>query len=352
MKTLFAKLQNTLENGSDAVLVTVVASSGSTPRGAGARMLVTKDGRIYGTIGGGAVEYKSEQIAREVLEKKSSKTEEFLLRKNDVLDLGMVCGGDVTVYFHYIPAGDEELLALTKEVADLFKSGEQCWLITDITENGTGSLSLYGVKRGMIGPKVPASVIENLKFKPAQFEADGHLYYGELLIRSGRVYIFGGGHVAQALVPALTAVHFRCVVLEDREDFCRPELFPGVEETIQIENDHIEDYIHVTPEDYICIMTRGHKDDMICEAYAMKTPACYIGVIGSRKKVATVNAKLMDMGFTEEDLARITTPIGLDIMAETPAEIAVSITAQLIHERAKRAKAAGTYKKDYESLHK
>ena len=105
MKTLFHKLQQILEKGGDAVLVTVVTSSGSTPRGAGARMLVTKEGRIYGTIGGGAVEYKSEQIAQEVLEKKSSLTENFLLRKNDVLDLGMVCGGDVTVYFHYIPKG-------------------------------------------------------------------------------------------------------------------------------------------------------------------------------------------------------------------------------------------------------
>ncbi len=338
MKTLFHKLQTTLEKGGDAVLVTVVASSGSTPRGAGARMLITREGRIYGTIGGGAVEYKSEQIAQEVLEKKNSLTENFLLRKNDVLDLGMVCGGDVTVYFHYIPEADAQTIALCKEVADCYTKGEQCFLITDITDGGTGSLSLYGVKRGVFGAAVPVSVIENLKFKPSQIEAEGRLYYAEILIRSGRVYIFGGGHVAQALVPALSAVNFRCVILEDREDFCRPELFSGVEETILIDNNHIEDYITVTPEDYICIMTRGHKDDMICEAYAMKTPACYIGVIGSRKKVASVNAKLMAMGFTEEDLTRITTPIGLDIMAETPAEIAVSITAQLIHERAKRTR--------------
>ena len=197
------------------------------------------------------------------------------------------------------------------------------------------------MKRGLFGPAVPYSIVDNLKFKPSQFEADGHLYYCEILIRSGRVYIFGGGHVAQALVPALSAVGFRCVILEDREDFCLPELFPGVEETMLVDNNHIEDYLTITPDDYICIMTRGHKDDMICEAYAMKTPACYIGVIGSKKKVASVNAKLMAMGFSEENLSRITTPIGLDIMAETPAEIAVSITAQLIHERAKRTRAAG-----------
>ena len=221
-------------------------------------------------------------------------------------------------------------------MADCYKSGEQCFLITDITANGSGSLSLYGVKRGIFGPEIPSSVIDNLKFKPSQFEADGRLYYAEILIRSGRVYIFGGGHVAQALVPALSAVNFRCVILEDREDFCRPELFPGVEETMLIDNNHIEDYITVTPEDYICIMTRGHKDDMICEAYAMKTPACYIGVIGSANKKKGVFDRLRAYGYTDADFARVTAPIGLDIGGETPAEIAVSITAQLIMVRAGR----------------
>ena len=86
----------------------------------------------------------------------------------------------------------------------------------------------------------------------------------------------------------------------------------------------------------ICIMTRGHKDDMVCEAFALRTPAHYIGVIGSKKKTASVNAQLKEQGFTDEDLKRVTTPIGLAIGAKTPAEIAVSITAQLIQVRAQR----------------
>ena len=81
-------------------------------------------------------------------------------------------------------------------------------------------------------------------------------------------------------------------------------------------------------------MTRGHKDDMLVQSHVLKTDARYIGVIGSRRKTAGVFAKLREQGFTDADLQRITTPIGLDILAETPAEIAVSITAQLIHCRA------------------
>ena len=270
---LFQEMMQRLTRGEDLVLVTVEASSGSTPRGEGAMMLVSARGRVAGTIGGGAVEYRSEQIAKEALAEGRSRVERFRLRPNEVQDLGMICGGDVDVSFRYLAGGDEQVLV---------------WA------------------RG-----------EEERLRPA-----------------GKVYIFGGGRVAQALVPALAAIDFRCVVLEDREDFCRPELFPGVEETRLIQNDDPAAYGDITAEDYIAVMTRGHKDDLTVQARALRTPARYIGVIGSRRKTAAVFAKLREMGYTDADLARITTPIGLDIRAETPAEIAVSIAAQLIQIRA------------------
>ena len=173
--------------------------------------------------------------------------------------------------------------------------------------------------------------------KPCQLTDGGRTYYCEPLFRAGRVYVFGGGHVSQALVPALTAVDFRCVVLEDRPEFCRPELFPGVEETRLVDNARLADFVTVDERDYVVVMTRGHKDDQAVQAQMLRTPAHYIGVIGSRRKTAGVFARLREEGFTDADLARITTPIGLDIKAETPAEIAVSIAAQLIQVRAERA---------------
>lgn len=336
MRKLFQLLGETLNKKEDAVLVTVVASSGSTPRGAGARMLITKEGRLRGTIGGGAVEYKSEERAREVLEKKSSHMEQFLLRKNQVQDLGMVCGGDVNVYFHYISHENDQMKALVTAIEESYKSREVCWLINDVSEDSQGEMAIYGQKSGLKGMEVPEEVLNALGTKPAQVEADGRLYYCEKLVQSGIVYIFGGGHVAQALVPALAAVDFRCMVLEDREDFCKPELFPGAIGTMLIDNNKVNEYIDIQEEDYLCIMTRGHKDDMIIQSQVLATPAHYIGVIGSRKKTASVFAQLRERGWSDEDFKRITTPIGLDIKGETPAEIAVSITAQLIENRASR----------------
>lgn len=336
MKNLFHLLHTALTQNQDAVLVTVVASSGSTPRGAGARMLITKEGRIAGTIGGGAVEYRSEQLARTVLEQKNSRMEYFRLHKNQVQDLGMICGGNVNVYFQYIPAGDPQTLSLTEHIGSLYAQREPSWLITDITPNHAGGLAVYGKKSGLRGMDVPADLISRLGSGPAQLESGQSLYYCEKLIQAGMVYIFGGGHVSQALVPALSAVDFCCIVLEDREDFCRKERFPQAEETLLIDNSRIADFVTIREDDYVVIMTRGHKDDTIIQAQALNTPAHYIGVIGSARKTAGVFAVLRQQGFTDKDLARITTPIGLDIGSETPAEIAVSITAQLIQVRAKR----------------
>ena len=336
MRNLFHLLGETLQNGKDAVLVGIVASSGSTPRGAGAYMLVTEQGRVYGTIGGGAVEYRSEQMAAEVLSQRRSRLEFFRLEKNDVLDLGMICGGDVHVYFRYIPAADAATLTLCQQIETLFARGEQSWLISDVTPGADAAFSVYGKKSGLLGAPVPAEVISQLSSHDGPITVNEHTYFCETLVRAGKVYIFGGGHVAQALVPALAAVDFRCVVLEDRPEFCEVSLFPGVEETRLIDNSRVLDFVDIQESDYVAVMTRGHSFDLEIQAQVLKTPARYIGVIGSRKKIAKVFAALREYGFTDTDLARITTPIGLDIGAETPAEIAVSITAQLIAVRAGR----------------
>lgn len=277
MRELLEKLKTALESGEAAVLATIIAASGSTPRGTGARMLVTGAGRVAGTVGGGAVEYECEKKALKCLKEKQSDTESFTLTHNDIADIGMICGGDVRVEFRYIEAGDGIVDELERE-------------------------------------------------------------YSEQRKKNGRVFVFGGGHVSQQLVPTLARVDFRCTVIEDRPEFTAPELFEGKAEDIRLINmpDVAKLVSEITEDDYICIMTRGHKDDYAVQAQMLKSKACYIGVIGSRHKIAGVNAKLRADGFTEDDIKRITTPIGLEIAAETPAEIAVSVAAQMIRVRAEK----------------
>lgn len=334
MRELFKALNNRIKEKKDTVMVTVVASSGSTPRGAGARMLVGQEGRIIGTIGGGAVEYQAIVAAMEVLKTKNSYIKPFYLSKNNIEDIGMICGGNVKVYFSYIDGNDTSVIELTDRIEQMYENGEASWLIIDISEDSKGELAVYGKASKALGYDIVSDRIYILENKPKQIELDGRKYYIEKLAQSGIVYIFGGGHVSQALVPVLKSIDFRCVVLEDREEFCKKELFKGVEKTMLIDNERVLDYIDVSEDDYICIMTRGHKADTIVQAQALKTAAKYIGVIGSARKVKGVFDKLKEMGFTDKDLKRIVTPIGLEIKAETPEEIAISIAAQLIMVRA------------------
>ncbi len=338
MRNLFQKLRALIARGKNAVLVTIVASSGSTPRGSGARMLIGENGHECGTVGGGIVEYRSEQMAAEILKtQQADRLEHFRLHPDDVADIGMICGGAVDVFFRFCSAGDAQMLDLTERIETCFARGEHFWLICNVTEGQSGAMSVYSEQSGLFGAALPEAVISGLSGKPRTVEIDGESFYCEELQKPGKVYIFGGGHVAQALVPALAAVNFRCVVVEDRPDFAKPELFPGVEETRLVDmNDLSSLQKEITGNDYVCIMTRGHQNDLAAQSAMMATPARYIGVIGSAKKQDAVKEKLQAMGFTEDDFSNVYAPVGLNIGAETPEEIAVSIAGQLIMVRAGR----------------
>ncbi len=336
MRNMLKQMQAHLEKGEDLVLVTVLASSGSTPRGAGAHMLMGREGRIAGTIGGGAVEYRAEKMARDVLEKKSSLAHDFVLNKEDVQDLGMICGGDVSVFFSYLPPADTSAISLTRQAERSFSQGENLWLLCDLAHGGR--FSLYSKQLGITDNTLPEHLPTLLRRRPQRIRENGMDIYAEQIACEGRVYIFGCGHVGQELEPVLSHVGFRCIVLDDRPEFANRQFFPTAEEVKCIDFHHISDSVEIHPEDYVCVMTRGHAYDTIVQAQVIPCRPCYIGVIGSRTKSAQVRQTLKnDYGFSEEELDRVTTPIGLSIRSETPAEIAISIAAQMIQIRAERS---------------
>ena len=329
MRRIFTALLREMEEERDSMLVTVVADRGSSPRGAGAGMLVGADGRIVGTIGGGAVEYKAEALAKELLSQQKSGLHEYTLRPNDKEDLGMQCGGDVTVLFEYVSAADLRWSFLAGAVCDRIECREKGWLVRPL-DGGVPSLC---TEEGVLsGETLPAELLKKLCGRH-MVTVDG--YVSEPLPLHGRVVIFGGGHIAQALVPLLGSVDFRCAVLDDRSEYSAPELFPTADEVITCDYDRIADFVTLSGEDYVVVMTNGHSHDLSVEEQVLRGSYAYLGVVGSRRKIAYVNSVLTERGIPEERLATVHTPIGLSIGAETPAEIAVSILAELIAERAR-----------------
>lgn len=355
----FSSLLDELQKGNDVMTVTVIDCIGSAPRGVGARMLVGGGGRVFGTVGGGAVEYRAEKEAAAFLKKKISAVRHYDLSGKD---LGMVCGGAVTAAFHYIKADQEDVKALCRTALSKLLSPCCLWLWMELpggdeADAGTRSypLGLYqpdgqkpdgqkpdGSPAGKQGAAaVPLSVRNRCKGGRGGYLFDGaKTYYLEQIAENCLVHLFGGGHVTRELAPLLTKTGFFYAVYDDREEYVRPEDFPDCAGTAAVSFNCLEGRLFPAAEHYYVIMTRGHLYDLQVQSFVMGLykPAAYIGVMGSKRKTTMLREKLEELGFTKEELDQIHSPIGLPVGAETPAEIAVSITAQLIQVRSCRRK--------------
>jgi len=151
--------------------------------------------------------------------------------------------------------------------------------------------------------------------------------------------IFGAGHIARALIPLLRSVEFRPVVYDDRPALADPAAFPDAERVVCGDFRNIAGTLPLSPEDYVVVMTSGHLHDLEIQEQILRQELAYVGVIGSRAKIAAVNARLREAGISEEKLCTVHTPVGTPIKAVTPAEIAVSIAGEMIYERACRREA-------------
>lgn len=322
MIELLNTMLSRLDAGEPAVLCSILADSGSSPRGAGAKMAVLKDGTTCGTIGGGAVELLAAKQALDALERGTSSLCAFDLSPNQVNDIGMICGGAVTVYFQYFDPQDKPAADTLRKWLDALENEKAAWLYLALDDSRVQEFEIFSAppadKTGLFGAK-------------AKFTGSSPMYYTEPVSRPGRVWIFGGGHVGAALVPVLSALDFRVCVFDNRLDFAVQERFPEAKAVVC--GDYRDLGIHLTRDDFAVIMTPGHQADFAVLSQVLRSDAAYIGCIGSAKKNAKVAEKLREDGFSDADIARIHAPIGLDILAETPAEIAVSIAAELIRCR-------------------
>ena len=316
MEKIFLAIEEQLKMGKPCLLATIIASTGSTPRSSGAYMVVGEAGRICGTIGGGRLEYNVILQGQEQIAQQKNFIYEYTLTMEGSAELGMICGGTCTILYQYLSAND---LPLVQEVLGVIASKEQFWLLLPVVE---GKVQIF---QGA-----------------SDYKSDGLIkigdnpYYAERFNFDGKVYIFGGGHLAQEVVPVLSHLGFRCVVLDDREEFSKPELFTGAEGVLCVDFKDLVNAVQLTENDYVAVMTRGHLHDADVERFVLKTPAHYIGVVGSRRKAKLTRETLRNEGFSDEQLDRIITPIGLETGSETPAEIAISIASQFIQVRANR----------------
>lgn len=155
----------------------------------------------------------------------------------------------------------------------------------------------------------------------------------EPILAAPSLFIFGGGHIALALVKMAKLVGFKIAVIDDRPEFATSERFPEAEQTLATDFAEAFSKLTIDKSDYIVIVTYAHKGDEVVLEGALKTEAKYIGMIGSRAKSEVVFSHLRAKGIWQELLDKVHTPVGLKINAQTPEEIAVSILAEMIQVR-------------------
>lgn len=339
MNDLFIRLEQELRAGRDAVLLTVIASSGATPRGAGSRQLVLASGETVGTIGGGIGEYMACKAAETALQDGISRLLEYDLSPNDAADIGAVCGGKLTVFCQLM---HPQAAACAGAAAACCRDSRPFRLVYDVTDPDRWGMAVVGEDMRCCGDEVKAAALEALfrreginAFKPGLQRCGQACIYNEVISPPGRVFVFGGGHVACALVPVLARIGFLCTVVDDRKEFANAIRFPDAEHVVVADLEHLPDF-HIGRDDYVCIMTRGHIGDYAVQRQILPLHPYYIGVIGSRGKLAFVREKLLADGFAAHDIDAVHAPIGLPISAAAPEEIAVSIAAELIAVRARK----------------
>jgi xanthine dehydrogenase accessory factor len=252
---LYEEIVRLKRAGEPFVLATVTENSGSSPRKAGAKMLLRRDGSLLGSVGGGRVESETIMAARAALEEGTPRTLPFELSEEN----GFACGGAMTVY------------------------------------------------------------VEPYSSAP-------------------RLVMFGAGHVGKAVAALAKVCGFHVTVVDERAELANREEFPCADELVLAKLSEAFELVPITPESFVIVATPGHLSDFEAVRGALASKARFIGLLGSRRKREALLKTLSEEGYSEAQRARVVTPVGVDIGAETPEEIAVSIVGQLVQERRKDAK--------------
>ena len=311
----------------------IVKTWGSTPREVGADMVLDSSGGLQGTVGGGCGEAEVFELAQEMLAG-SEQPKGYLyhvdLTENPLGGGEKVCGGRFDVLLHRLDPGPEAL-ALESFTTRL-GLGESLTLTTFWDSPAPG---LWKTSEALSWPLAPRMTWASDDATQAAYslEPSGEHRFSEPMGNGLRLVIVGAGHIARPLSKFATEVGYQVVVLDDRSEYARPEFFPEACQVVVGDYENELPKLTERPGTSVVLVTRGHKHDQDCLRLVASSPLSYLGMIGSQRRVDAVFGDLVEEGVPLEDLRRVHAPIGLEIGAQTPAEIAISILAQMIQRR-------------------
>jgi xanthine dehydrogenase accessory factor len=304
-------------------------------------MLVYPDGSQSGTLGGGCVEAEVKRRALRLLDQGQTELLTFHLDDNYGWDDGLICGGRMKMLVDPLRPGDD--VSYFETLDRLLATGRGCTeaIVIDPEKAGGGEpgdrFLLDGegqVVASRAKGSLPAGVLARLRSirqRPRPYVDQGVTYLP--FLRRCRLLIVGAGHVGQRVAQLAAEVDFDVWVVDDREEYCNPTRFPSAQRLIVGPIDSSLSGLEIDANTYCLIVTRGHNHDEEALYHLAETPAAYVGMIGSHRKIRLIFDDLAVEGISREALSRVHAPLGLDIGSQTVAEIAVSIVAELIAHR-------------------
>lgn len=365
MDACWAEILRCAEAGEPVARATVVEARGSTPRETGATMIVLGSGAIAGSVGGGAGEARVVEAAARALDAGTPLLYDVdLTGRSDDSDL-TPCGGVMKVFvdcLHWtrpVAAGLRDL-EVVGEIHEALRGGRAVALAVVVANpRGTAGIPV-GAKwvvgddarvRGASPPgldaalgDVVASALEagrgrrlclaerEERWSPAP-AGEGIEVFVEVIAPGPELIVVGAGHIALPLVRMAKLLDFRVTVVDDREALASPQRFPDADRVIVGRVEDVLRGMTIGPATHVVLVTPSHRHDAAALEAVIRSDAAYLGMIGSRRKMLEVYRHVVAAGVPEELLARVRTPIGLPIGAETPAEIAVAIVAELVQVR-------------------
>jgi xanthine dehydrogenase accessory factor len=340
MNSIFAEAAALCRAGTPFVWASIISQDGSTPRGAGSRMLVL-EGSIVGTIGGGGMEAGVMSMARNsVLKDGKPRIMHYDMSGTEAATAGLICGGVCDVLLAYMEPQYADVL---EAAAQAESDGTPAWIFYILDEREDSELPFQlclnvGGERLVGSFRGNQNFVRQMLLNPIRVAihgdmADGMRFIAQDVGSAPRMYLFGAGHVSCEVAKIAVNCGFHVTAIDDRADFCNTDRFPGCSCVVIDSFERMPDF-PVDGASYVVIMTRGHSYDKEVLRWALGKKPSYLGMIGSKSKRDTLYRKLHEEeGFPMEQLQAVCCPIGLSISAETPEEIAVSVMAEVIRHR-------------------
>jgi xanthine dehydrogenase accessory factor len=312
MKDILDTLERWTAEGIRVATATVVKTERSAPRDPGAVLAVSERGEVAGSVTGGCVEPAVYEEAREVLAGGAPRLKTYGIADEEAFEVGLPCGGTVHIF---VDALDPELVA---PVAEAVREERPIAIETAISGPEIGSKRLVSdselLARGENG------IVET---------DDGDVFVNSFAPRPN-MYVFGAVDHAGAVADIGRFLGFRVTVCDARAKFVTRDRFPNADELVVEWPDRFLSQAPVDERTAICVLTHDHKFDVPLLKVALGSPAGYIGAMGSRRTNEERAERLKAEGITDEQLARIRAPIGLDIGSRTPNEVAIAVAAEIV----------------------